>query len=199
MLMSELNIVLASTFFHLPVGKQRGEEMESSERTKYITWATESQGQASSSFSSSLLSSALPPTSHFLSVQPQPDNSNIPVILKQVLDNDNLYDILGISDSTTLDRLTLRRAYLSRSRACHPEYVITSTVIEGYLNLCFTTAVNFQTTRMQHTPSKKLPLPMISSPSRPPSGFTIIVPPIPRIMHLLRAQVGMQKRHSVAS
>lgn len=41
--------------------------------------------------------------------------------MNQVLGNDNLYDILGISKSAPFDRLTLRRAYLSRSRACHPD------------------------------------------------------------------------------
>lgn len=40
-----------------------------------------------------------------------------------VLSTNNLYHILGVPRSLAIDRLTLRRAYLSRSKACHPEFV----------------------------------------------------------------------------
>jgi curved DNA-binding protein CbpA len=38
-----------------------------------------------------------------------------------VLSTNDLYHILGVSRSPAIDRLTLRRAYLSRSKACHPD------------------------------------------------------------------------------
>ncbi|KAG6374296.1 hypothetical protein JVT61DRAFT_4318 [Boletus reticuloceps] len=39
----------------------------------------------------------------------------------EVLSTNDLYHILGVSRSPVIDRLTLRRAYLSRSKACHPD------------------------------------------------------------------------------
>ncbi|KAG0708079.1 hypothetical protein DFH29DRAFT_994336 [Suillus ampliporus] len=41
--------------------------------------------------------------------------------MRQVLSSDDLYCILGVPRSTTTDKVTIRRAYLSRSRACHPD------------------------------------------------------------------------------
>jgi hypothetical protein len=45
--------------------------------------------------------------------------------LEHVLSHDDLYDVLGLVKATHLDKLALRRAYLSRSRSCHPEQVYT--------------------------------------------------------------------------
>ena len=41
----------------------------------------------------------------------------------EVLSTNDLYHILGVDRSPAIDSLTLRRAYLSRSKACHPECV----------------------------------------------------------------------------
>ncbi|KIJ66761.1 hypothetical protein HYDPIDRAFT_174127 [Hydnomerulius pinastri MD-312] len=41
--------------------------------------------------------------------------------MHEVLSSNDLYHILGVPRSPTIDRLTLRRAYLSRSKACHPD------------------------------------------------------------------------------
>jgi hypothetical protein len=38
-----------------------------------------------------------------------------------ILQKENLYDILGITQQNAGDASALRRAYLSRSRKCHPE------------------------------------------------------------------------------
>lgn len=51
---------------------------------------------------------------------PSDDRFYTPEML-QVLSSDDLYCILGVSRSPTVDRVTIRRAYLSRSRACHPD------------------------------------------------------------------------------
>jgi curved DNA-binding protein CbpA len=40
-----------------------------------------------------------------------------------VLATDDLYQILGLEKTAALDKMSLRRAYLSRSKACHPECV----------------------------------------------------------------------------
>ncbi|KAH7928275.1 DnaJ-domain-containing protein [Leucogyrophana mollusca] len=41
--------------------------------------------------------------------------------MNEVLSTDDLYCILGIPRSPTIDKITIRRAYLSRSKACHPD------------------------------------------------------------------------------
>lgn len=51
---------------------------------------------------------------------PSDDRFYTPEML-QVLSSDDLYCILGVPKSPTIDRVTIRRAYLSRSRACHPD------------------------------------------------------------------------------
>jgi hypothetical protein len=40
-----------------------------------------------------------------------------------ILAEDNLYAVLGLTPRQADDENTLRRAYLSKSRQCHPEYV----------------------------------------------------------------------------
>ena len=42
-------------------------------------------------------------------------------VIKEILAEDDLYKVLGINRASPADRLTLRRAYLSRSKSCHPE------------------------------------------------------------------------------
>ena len=44
-------------------------------------------------------------------------------VICNVLSSNDLYYILGIPRSSAVDGLTLRRAYLSRSKVCHPECV----------------------------------------------------------------------------
>lgn len=51
---------------------------------------------------------------------PQPTTKNLAVI-HEILAQNDLYQILGLSRKTPFDRNSLRRAYLSRSKACHPE------------------------------------------------------------------------------
>jgi len=41
--------------------------------------------------------------------------------VNEILAKDDLYEILGISKQPILDKIALRRAYLSRSKACHPD------------------------------------------------------------------------------
>ena len=41
--------------------------------------------------------------------------------ITDILEQKDLYNILGLSRTAASDKMELRRAYLSRSRACHPE------------------------------------------------------------------------------
>ncbi|KAJ7219909.1 DnaJ domain-containing protein [Mycena pura] len=95
----------ASTYFHLPVDEQEDKDINDYQR-KCITW----DGDASASSSSST-----PIPSNYLS------SPHRTTPLEHVLAHDDLYSILGVSKSDNLDKLTLRRAYLARSRACHPD------------------------------------------------------------------------------
>jgi len=60
----------------------------------------------------------------------------------EVLSTNDLYHILGVARSPAIDRLTLRRAYLSRSKACHPESV-------SFLPLSSSFFVSFSTCAQQ--------------------------------------------------
>ncbi|KAJ7674184.1 DnaJ domain-containing protein [Mycena rosella] len=98
----------ASTYFHLPVDEQEDKDINEYQR-KYLTWVAEPT--ASSSSSSSSHPSPSPP---FPSAQRT-------TALNEVLENDDLYQILGVCKSDNLDKMALRRAYLARSRSCHPD------------------------------------------------------------------------------
>ena len=41
--------------------------------------------------------------------------------IEEVLAQEDLYAILGVPHNDNLDKMELRRAYLARSKACHPE------------------------------------------------------------------------------
>ncbi|KAJ7713891.1 DnaJ domain-containing protein [Mycena maculata] len=97
----------ASTYFHLPVDEQEDKDIDEYQR-KYITWVAE----PSASSSSSPKNPSPPP--------PSSPGKRTPA-LDEVLSNDDLYTILGVSKSDSMDKMTLRRAYLTRSRACHPD------------------------------------------------------------------------------
>ncbi|KAF8207583.1 DnaJ domain-containing protein [Mycena galopus ATCC 62051] len=97
----------ASTYFHLPVDEQEDKDINDYQR-KYITWTADSAASSASSSS---------PTQP-LSPLPSPERTKA---LGEVLAHDDLYAILGVSKSDDLDKLALRRAYLTRSKACHPD------------------------------------------------------------------------------
>ncbi|KAH9481547.1 DnaJ-like protein subfamily C member 5-like protein [Psilocybe cubensis] len=96
----------ASTYFHLPIDEEEDEDIENYER-KYLTWVAEPSGSSSK---------------REQSTNPNHDSDGRgAAVVRAVLENDDLYEILGVPKSATLDKMTLRRAYLSRSRACHPD------------------------------------------------------------------------------
>ncbi|KAJ7127162.1 DnaJ domain-containing protein [Mycena epipterygia] len=99
----------ASTYFHLPVDEQEDKDINAYQR-KYLTWTAEPSPSSASSSSSS---TPTPP--------PPFPAAQRTTALQEVLAHEDLYQILGVTKSDNLDKLTLRRAYLIRSRACHPD------------------------------------------------------------------------------
>lgn len=96
-----LSLNLVSTYFYLPFDEEEDRDIESYQQ-KYLTWTADdimSKGRSS---------------------EPHPDSARNEA-LDLVLTQDDLYQVLGLAKSATIDKTTLRRAYLSRSRACHPE------------------------------------------------------------------------------
>ncbi|KAF9446743.1 DnaJ-domain-containing protein [Macrolepiota fuliginosa MF-IS2] len=103
----------ASTYFHLPIDEEEDRDIESYER-KYLTWVAEPTVPVEQS-TSECSSQSQPPSDLSLS-----ESARLR-ILKTVLSNNSLYDVLGVPKAPTLDKMTLRRAYLARSKACHPD------------------------------------------------------------------------------
>ncbi|KAL0954771.1 hypothetical protein HGRIS_003721 [Hohenbuehelia grisea] len=100
----------ASAYFHLPVDEAEDEEIDSYS-TKYLTYGDAGPSGSKSSYE---WSGANPRWS------PECDHSPI---IKEIVASNDLYAILDVERTGILDKVTLRRAYLRRSRACHPEYV----------------------------------------------------------------------------
>ncbi|KAF9565168.1 DnaJ-domain-containing protein [Agrocybe pediades] len=99
----------ASTYFHLPIDEDEDEDIEHYQR-KYLTWVAEPSTASKNSDENSSSSR-----------RDHGTDGRGPAIVRAVLSHDDLYDILGVSKQAKLDKMTLRRAYLSRSRACHPD------------------------------------------------------------------------------
>lgn len=103
---------IASSFFHL---RATDDEHNATDNVpvhpKHITWSPQPYPSAEEQKSCDTFKSS-----------PNDDIFYTPEML-QVLSSDDLYCILGVTRSQTIDRVTIRRAYLSRSRVCHPEYV----------------------------------------------------------------------------
>ncbi|KAF7330435.1 DnaJ-domain-containing protein [Mycena venus] len=102
-------LATASAYFYLPVDEREDKDINEYQR-KYITWTADAS-VASSSSSSTPISNPLPPL-------PSPERTKA---LNEVLAHEDLYAILGVSKSDNLDKMALRRAYLTRSKACHPD------------------------------------------------------------------------------
>lgn len=136
----------ASTYFHLPVDEQEDKDINAYQR-KYLTWTAEPSPSSPSPSSSSSSSNPAPP--------PPFPAAERTTALQEVLAHEDLYQILGVTKSDNLDKLTLRRAYLTRSRACHPESVRPTRRLDMYTDLPH--AANSQTTPRRRTPSRRSP------------------------------------------
>lgn len=108
-------LLLASDYFHLPIDDEpQAEDQESTlpPHTKHISWASagdilEARAHEAESHRST----------HGTSAKQKQQRAAIAEILAQ----SDLYKILGVPRDKTIDKMDLRRAYLARSKACHPE------------------------------------------------------------------------------
>ncbi|KIP11069.1 hypothetical protein PHLGIDRAFT_18148 [Phlebiopsis gigantea 11061_1 CR5-6] len=121
----------ASSYFYLPIEDDASEDeeespLESASRRYALDWAEEedvrpsptdpqSISPSTSSSSSSLASDAAE------SSRAQSGSGGKCAVIGEILAQNDLYDILGVPRKSSPDRITLRRAYLARSRACHPD------------------------------------------------------------------------------
>jgi curved DNA-binding protein CbpA len=103
----------ATTFFHLPIDEEEDKEIEGYQR-RYLTWTT-SGLPSTSSKSSSFHNEETDSEVHSQAEEERTKTVNA------ILENDDLYEVLGVDKSKATDKLTLRRAYLIRSKACHPD------------------------------------------------------------------------------
>ncbi|KAI0788040.1 DnaJ-domain-containing protein [Fomes fomentarius] len=113
----------ASTYFHLPIDEDDNllDDDFIPPSTKRISWVPNDPAHSadSSSASSSPPSSPAGP-SRPLETPPRTSAKNRAVI-NEILAQNDCYAVLGIPRSPSIDKLTLRRAYLARSKACHPD------------------------------------------------------------------------------
>ncbi|KZP27333.1 DnaJ-domain-containing protein [Athelia psychrophila] len=110
----------ATSYFHLPIEEEDDDDDDGLPfYPKNISWQPISASSSSMSSPSHSRSSSSSSSSASSSTNPGPDRRA--ATMNEVLAKNDLYDILGISRKATLDKNTLRRAYLSRSKACHPD------------------------------------------------------------------------------
>ncbi|KAI0703822.1 hypothetical protein BC835DRAFT_1480349 [Cytidiella melzeri] len=117
----------ATTYFYLPVDEDE-DPVTDNLLPKPLAWTNgeidpseDSNFSASSaSTSSSSIASDFGETSS-ASAQCSPIARKNYAVIQEILSHDDLYRILGIQRKAQIDRLSLRRAYLSRSKACHPD------------------------------------------------------------------------------
>jgi hypothetical protein len=159
-----IHIFQASAFFHLPIDDEPHPSEPSTStishsNSRSLSW-TNAAG-SSSSYSDDTPIRSLSPVSS----RTRHRNQEIADILEQK----DLYNILGLSRAAASDKMELRRAYLSRSRACHPEYV--SIRWHPPFRLCvltlsfsFHVTVNFPIIPKQHMRFKRFPSRITFSP-----------------------------------
>ncbi|KAF8199508.1 DnaJ domain-containing protein [Pholiota molesta] len=108
--------LLSSTYFHLPIDEEEDADIENYER-KYLTWVAEPSGSGTKHARDDSSNSA----SSSSSISSSTSAEAADALVRMVLATDDLYQILGLEKTAALDKMSLRRAYLSRSKACHPD------------------------------------------------------------------------------
>src|SRR5258708_37730889 len=108
----------ASAYFYLPIDDEPhlGDPSTPSSYTRSLSWDGSEESSTDHSDDSSTRP-ASPITSRSRHRRQQE--------IADILEQKDLYNVLGLSRTASPDKMELRRAYLSRSRACHPEYAST--------------------------------------------------------------------------
>jgi hypothetical protein len=116
----------ASAYFHLPIDDEPHQDNASTPSyTRSLSWdGSEESSTDHSDDSFTRPASPVTPGSRHRRQQE----------IEDILEQKDLYNILGLSRTPAPDKMELRRAYLSRSRACHPECVFDSFI--HFLYLC---------------------------------------------------------------
>ncbi|KAH8825265.1 hypothetical protein DL96DRAFT_1612553 [Flagelloscypha sp. PMI_526] len=105
--------------YALSTDEEQDDEIANYER-KYLTWVAEPPDSSLGNLSSSSSSAPYLPNASTSALTLEELRRT--QVLDAVLATDDLYDILGVShDSSSLEKVNLRRAYLTRSKACHPD------------------------------------------------------------------------------
>ncbi|KAL7279376.1 hypothetical protein ACG7TL_007217 [Trametes sanguinea] len=123
----------ASSYFHLPIDEDEQSLADSVEDnappyTKHLPWISspDSTDSDDSDASPSTSSSPSPsgsstPTHPPPRAGPDPPPKRSKAVINEILAQNDCYAVLGISRSSRIDKSALRRAYLARSKACHPD------------------------------------------------------------------------------
>ena len=109
----------ASTYFHLPVDDEPHLDEPSTSAISYPhirSFSWDHADESSTDYSDDSLTRPSSPRS-------SPSRHGRHQEISDILEQKDFYNILGLSRTAASDKMELRRAYLSRSRACHPEYV----------------------------------------------------------------------------
>ena len=114
-----IHLFQASAFFYLPVDDEPhlGEPSTSTishSNARSLSWAN--AAESSTDYSDDTPTCSLSPASSRSRYRHHQE-------IADILEQKDLYNILGLSRAAASNKMELRRAYLSRSRACHPEYV----------------------------------------------------------------------------
>ncbi|THH21254.1 hypothetical protein EW146_g242 [Bondarzewia mesenterica] len=106
----------ASDYFYLPIDDEQVEQDEPlPPHAKHIQWDETEKHIPSYVKDSEACSSRSQSQSHSFRQRRQC------AAIAEILAENDLYEILGVRRAKTLDKMELRRAYISRSKACHPD------------------------------------------------------------------------------
>jgi len=99
----------------------------------YLTayWYSQPPTPASAELVVKLTQDCEPSTSHIAPDAKGTHNDARYAAIDSILAQEDLYHVLGLQNSVKLDQLALRRAYLARSRLCHPECVMSQQISGG--------------------------------------------------------------------
>ncbi|KAI0648882.1 DnaJ-domain-containing protein [Trametes meyenii] len=117
----------ASSYFHLPIDEdEQLSEKGTSHTTPYpnrkpLPWISPDATDSDDSDSSSAPSGSSTPGPSRFRAGPAPPPKRSKAVISEILAQNDCYAVLGISRSVRIDKASLRRAYLARSRACHPD------------------------------------------------------------------------------
>ena len=158
----------ATAYFYLPIDDEPHQDDPStpSSCTRSLSW--DGSEESSTDHSDDSFTRPASPITHGRRHRRQQE-------IADILEQKDLYNILGLSRAPPPDKMELRRAYLSRSRACHPECVFDSFILYSIVlmfSLPFYLIASFLIILKQPTHFKKFPSRIMFSPTPPQNVST---------------------------